>query len=308
MGIRGLKALLKRNAPECFSEITLDALKGKTVCIDSSILMYKFRYTYSDDNFHILGFLHKILELKDLKCIFVFDGKPPEAKRETLNKRKEKQNKIQQRLDQLKNLEFIDSDDESVIERLERNVKKVTRLHSLEVMELLKSIGIPFFVSESEAEKTCVSLQMNGHADYVLTEDTDSLTFGAKHVLFNKNGVFTVCSLDKVLQGLELTHPEFVDLCILCGCDYTGTIPKVGPVTALKLIRKHRFIENISNLPESFNYKCARELFKPEETSFQFQHFQKDITKFVEILSKWNIPEKYFIDQFHFCKINFNLI
>jgi 5'-3' exonuclease len=25
----------------------------------------------------------------------------------------------------------------------------------------------------------------------------------------------------KVLSGLGLTHEEFVDLCILCGCDYT---------------------------------------------------------------------------------------
>ena len=27
-----------------------------------------------------------------------------------------------------------------------------------------------------------------------------------------------------MLKGLELTHKEFVDLCILCGCDYTVTI------------------------------------------------------------------------------------
>ena len=29
---------------------------------------------------------------------------------------------------------------------------------------------------------------------------------------------------DKVLEGLKLTADQFVDLCILCGCDYCGSI------------------------------------------------------------------------------------
>ncbi len=28
----------------------------------------------------------------------------------------------------------------------------------------------------------------------------------------------------QVLEGLGLTSDQFVDLCILCGCDYCGTI------------------------------------------------------------------------------------
>ena len=33
--------------------------------------------------------------------------------------------------------------------------------------------------------------------------------------------------LDQVLEGLNLTADQFVDLCILCGCDYCGTIKGV---------------------------------------------------------------------------------
>lgn len=29
---------------------------------------------------------------------------------------------------------------------------------------------------------------------------------------------------EKVLEGLKLTADQFVDLCILCGCDYCGSI------------------------------------------------------------------------------------
>jgi len=31
-------------------------------------------------------------------------------------------------------------------------------------------------------------------------------------------------SYDEMLKGLGLNHKEFVDMCILCGCDYSVTI------------------------------------------------------------------------------------
>ena len=36
---------------------------------------------------------------------------------------------------------------------------------------------------------------------------------------------------------------QFIDLCILCGCDYVNNIRGVGPVTALKWINKSKNIE-----------------------------------------------------------------
>lgn len=42
--------------------------------------------------------------------------------------------------------------------------------------------------------------------------------------------------LSKVLEGLELSQEEFIDLCILCGCDYTSTITGIGQVKAYKYI------------------------------------------------------------------------
>lgn len=49
----------------------------------------------------------------------------------------------------------------------------------------------------------------------------------------------------KALEGLELTHDQFVDLCILLGCDYCDSIRGVGPKTALKLVKEHKNIETI---------------------------------------------------------------
>jgi flap endonuclease-1 len=335
MGIKGIKSLIKKHVPDAIKELKLNEISGKTVCIDSSILLYKYSFVYNADNFHILGFLHKIIELQDhnIKMIFVFDGKPPEAKREILNKRKEQNIKLKEQIETLKESvksvtifeeAFIDSDNEveeseikkakeihKKINALEKNVKKVTRQHSLDVMELLKSLGIPFLISETEAEKGCVFLQKNGYSDYILTEDTDCLTFGGTNVIFNKKNDYFVCYLDKVLEGLELTHEAFVDLCILCGCDYTCTIPKVGPVTALNAIKKYnsieKYIENTKvSLPEAFNYQIARELFKVDKEN-ELTENVKNKENLTKVLIRWNLNS--FISKFHFYEIlTFNLI
>ena len=50
---------------------------------------------------------------------------------------------------------------------------------------------------------------------------------GSKYLLrgFNNKGdPILEIDLDKVLEGFEMTYDEFIDLCILCGCDYTGNI------------------------------------------------------------------------------------
>ena len=52
-------------------------------------------------------------------------------------------------------------------------------------------------------------------------------------------------SLEAVLEGFGLTMEEFIDLCILCGCDYTKTIFGVGPVKAYKYIKDLSTIEEV---------------------------------------------------------------
>lgn len=85
----------------------------------------------------------------------------------------------------------------------------------------------------------------------------------------SKDAAVVEISQPEVLSGLGLTQAEFVDLCILCGCDYCPTIPKLGPKTALNLIKEHRSIDEILRhldrdrypVPEDFPYAEARRLF-----------------------------------------------
>lgn len=92
-----------------------------------------------------------------------------------------------------------------------------------------------------------------------------------------------------------------MDLCILLGCDYLDPVPKVGPNTALKLIREHgsleKIVEAIENdpkkkytLPEDWPYKDARDLFfepnvrAADDPLCDFKWEKPDIEGLVEFL------------------------
>ena len=75
-----------------------------------------------------------------------------------------------------------------------------------------------------------------------------------------------------------MTQTEFIDLCILCGCDYTTNIPGIGPIKAFKYMEECKNIEGIIEkiekenenpnkkkkyqVPENFHFEASRELFK----------------------------------------------
>ena len=52
-----------------------------------------------------------------------------------------------------------------------------------------------------------------------------------------------LCSLPLCLLSPSVL--QFIDLCILLGCDYCGTIKGIGPKRAFDLIKQHGCIEEI---------------------------------------------------------------
>ncbi|KAF9593953.1 hypothetical protein IFM89_026213 [Coptis chinensis] len=81
-------------------------------------------------------------------------------------------------------------------------------------------------------------------------EDMDTLTFGAPLFLCQLSGssgkvLVVEYEVAKILEELKLTMDQFIDFCILCGCDYCESIRGIGEQTALKLVRRYGSIENI---------------------------------------------------------------
>ena len=96
----------------------------------------------------------------------------------------------------------------------------------------------------------------------------------------------------------------------MLGCDYVDPIPKVGPNTALKLIREHGTLEGVVEaiekdpkkkytIPDDWPYKDARELFfnpdvRPaDHPDCDFKWEQPD----VEGLVKFLVEEKGFSED-----------
>lgn len=80
------------------------------------------------------------------------------------------------------------------------------------------------------------------------TEDMDTLTFGTKFLLRGFNSKKEpICQIDlkELLAGFEMNQKEFIDLCILLGCDYTHNIGGIGPVTAYKMLKEFQDIEGV---------------------------------------------------------------
>lgn len=79
--------------------------------------------------------------------------------------------------------------------------------------------------------------------------------------------------LSKVLSQLKLSYEEFVDLCIICGSDYTSTITGVGAIKAYKFMAEYRSIEKvleaIEKEIESSKGKKTRKYIVPDEFPFQ---------------------------------------
>eukprot|EP00745_Piridium_sociabile_P037108 TRINITY_DN67189_c0_g1_i1.p2 TRINITY_DN67189_c0_g1~~TRINITY_DN67189_c0_g1_i1.p2 ORF type:complete len:141 (-),score=47.38 TRINITY_DN67189_c0_g1_i1:48-440(-) len=113
------------------------------------------------------------------------------------------------------------------------------------------------------------------------TEDMDALTFGSKvllrHLTFSEARKMPIKEfyLSKVLEEMKFSMDEFIDMCILLGCDYCDSIKGIGPKRAVELIRQHKNIETILDhldtkkypVPEDWMYKEARKLFQEPEVA-----------------------------------------
>lgn len=98
----------------------------------------------------------------------------------------------------------------------------------------------------------------------------DTLVFGDVPILryFFSRGR-PILQIDPIIarKELGLSRKEFIDFCILCGTDFSGTIQGIGPNRALSSMRKYGSIEELLKNLESrfvpqtaFDYKLARQV------------------------------------------------
>lgn len=289
MGILGLSKLLGDYAPSAMKENEFKNYFGRKVAVDASMCIYQFLIAVRQDGSnlmnedgettsHLMGMFYRTIRMVEngIKPVYVFDGKPPDMKSGELAKRKERREEAQKQLEKAE-----EAGDEENIEKFNRRLVKVSKQHNEECKELLKYMGIPFINAPGEAEAQCAALVKAGKVYATGTEDMDALTFGTTVLLRN----LTVAEARKlpikeyhynrVLEELGLTKDEFIDLCILLGCDYCDSIRGIGPKRAIDLIKQHKTIDEILKhldskkytVPEDWMFKEARRLFQEPEVA-----------------------------------------
>ena len=245
---------------------------------------------------HLMGMFYRTLRIVDngIKPVYVFDGAPPKLKSGELAKRFARKAEATEAAEEAKETGTAEE-----VEKFSRRTIRAPREHNAECKRLLTLMGVPSIVAPTEAEAQCAVLARAGKIYAAASEDMDTLCFDSpillRHLTFSeqKNEPIHEFHLDRVLAGLAMDRRQFIDLCILLGCDYVDPIPKIGPSTAVNLIREHgsleKVVEFIQNdpkhkytLPDDWPYKEARELFFDPEVR-PADHPDCDF--------KWNAPD-----------------
>ncbi|AAZ10120.1 flap endonuclease-1 (FEN-1), putative [Trypanosoma brucei gambiense DAL972] len=293
MGVLGLSKLLYDRTPGAIKEQELKVYFGRRIAIDASMAVYQFVIAMKgfqegqsveltneagDVTSHLSGIFFRTLRMIDegLRPIYVFDGKPPTLKASELESRRQRAEDAKHEFEKAK-----EEGDDEAMEKMSKRMVRVGRDQMEEVKTLLRLMGIPVVQAPSEAEAQCAELVKKNKAWAVGTEDMDALAFGSRvmlrHLTYGeaKKRPIAEYHLDEILEASGFSMQQFIDLCILLGCDYVPRISGIGPHKAWEGIKKYgsleAFIESLDGtryvVPEEFNYKDARNFFlEPEVT------------------------------------------
>jgi flap endonuclease-1 len=314
MGIKGLSMLLQTHAPAAVREVTMEDLFGRKVAMDASMSIYQFMVAvrtasgsggaeamlmneHGEVTSHLQGIFYRTIRMLEngLKPVFVFDGKPPTLKSDELQRRSTRREETSTQLEQA--TEEANQED---INKFSRRMVKVTKEHNEECRKLLQLMGIPVVQASGEAEAQCAALAKAGKVWATGTEDMDALTFGSpvllRHLTFSAARKIPINEfhLDKALEGLGLTMDQFVDLCMLSGCDYLSPIRGIAGGKALQLLKKHGSLEKVLTNLDRKKYPYVLSLLVNELLVFQnripltkFESFSTNLMLWIQQQSKF---------------------
>ena len=268
MGIKNLLKFLNTH-PDLVEDKNITDISGKKIAIDISILLYQVVISVRNSGAdlvnkkgeitsHVLGLFNKTVKLlnKGIIPVYVFDGKPPEIKRKVLDLRKNIRKKAEEKL-------ALAESNEDKIKYFKRSVI-ITKKQLQDCRDLLDYMGVPYINAPEEADSQCAWLAKNGYVDAVLTEDMDILTFGSPFIIrnltsFKRNPV--QISLEKIKTKFGWTQKEFIQFCILLGCDYCDHITDTNCFEMFDHFQESRDIDivlkklgKVINYDETFKY------------------------------------------------------
>ena len=240
----------KSDGYQCFNT------RNEKFTIGIDLLLYAHKYKYSCDNIYD-GFLNQILHFLSNRIIpvYIIDGLAPDEKNDIIEYRMNKRIKIDIKIKYLENkLLNLDDDKENINEKeiinseLLKLSKNNIKIHSSEIdniINLFNIFNIPYIRAKNEADTLISDLYKRKVINACLSEDMDLLVFGCRKMIKFKTNTVVEYDLDFILKKLELSYEEFIELCILFGCDYLKPLLRMKPND---IYTKYKKVDNIIDL------------------------------------------------------------
>tara|TARA_B100000424_G_C22944146_1_gene502404 strand:+ start:1264 stop:2175 length:912 start_codon:yes stop_codon:yes gene_type:complete len=295
MGIKKLNKFLNVHCKDETEKLHFSQLYGKKIAIDTMIYIYK----YAAEKTIIEGFylLCSLFKKYKITPVFIFDGKTPIQKDNTLEKRREKRKVSREKYEKMMkktNLDIRNFKVKNKLLILKRNSIKLKQDDVDNVKNLIMAFGYNFIIADGEADKLCAELVISNIVYACISEDTDLFVYGCPRILryFNLfNEVCVLYDLKHILTKLNMDITTFKSICILSGCDYAETSINIFRCYNyyMKYKKKQRdesFIQWINKWKENYTvdrdileiYKCAK------KEKVNIKNDNSDINKIYEIL------------------------
>ena len=287
-------------------EIELTDLTGKKIAIDALNNLFQYLSIIRDRmtgeplkdhkgrvTSHLSGLFYRTSNLVDIgiKPIFVFDGKPPKFKKETLEKREALKVKAEKKWE-----EAVKKGEPAM--KYAQAASRMTGDMIESSKELLYYMGIPHVQAPSEGEMQCAVMCKKGDVWTSASQDYDSVLDGSPRLVRNistsgkrkmpgKEFYIEVkpelIEVKNVLTKLGVTQEQLIIVGILVGTDYNPNgVKGIGPKTALKLVKEHKTLDKVlENVEWDFDVKA--------EDIFEF-FLNPPLTEDYEM--KWREPDK----------------
>ena len=339
MGIKNLNTLVNDLSPGSITFVPLSKWKGKRVGIDMNNLMYihmavawkevvnESNIPFDEPNMEnyqkkslnsIKGMITTFLKYQ-VAPVIVFDG-PPSPEKEIMARtmRREKKADSRKQYEELFSVLkeqdplTVGTEDINTLKKYLRALVPVTTTDIEMVKSILSGIGIPIFQSTGEAEALCSLMCRTGRVDFVYSTDTDNLTYGCPNLMTGFEGKVydpeSERAIDQVkmydfyalLSDLGITHKQFIDVCIMSGCDYNTNIRNIGVKKSYKLIQEWG---SIDNLPDIYDVTClnhhrCRELFSEKKYNDLCENHEDNVLVNTDSLSLYarELLEPYGMD------------
>lgn len=250
--------------------ITFEDLAGKVLAVDAYNILYQFLSTIrtregrllTDSKgrvtSHLIGLFSRTANFlkHGLRPVFVFDGKVPALKYHEIEKREAGKEAAEERY-----AEAVAAEDVEAMRKFGARTARLSKDMVEEAKTLLTLLGIPVVQAPSEGEAQASFMVRQGDAWAVVSQDYDSLLYGADRLIQNlsvagrrkKAGVLgtivvrpEMIELKRVLKDLGITQDQLIALAMLVGTDYhPAGVKGIGPKKALALVKEHKTPANI---------------------------------------------------------------